>query len=129
MRQTAPRWQQVGRVRANAPVQAGTSAAADVLNYEAQVFDHYRLRCACCDAIDDLTIDHVTGRNWDGGPPTATPQFRRWLVSNGFPGGYQTLCRPCKASKRSGLRCRIHNPAYVRKNEHKAWMRGTNAEE
>ena len=56
-------------MRANAPVQAGTSAAADALNYEAQVFDHYRLRCACCGAIDDLTIDHVTGRNWDGGPP------------------------------------------------------------
>jgi len=31
MRQTAPRWQQVGRVRANARVQAGTSAAADAL--------------------------------------------------------------------------------------------------
>jgi hypothetical protein len=57
-------------------VQAGTSAAADALKYEAQVFDHYRWRCACRGAIDDLTIDHLTGRNWGWWPPNS-----RTLVS------------------------------------------------
>ncbi len=31
----------------------------------------------------------------------------RWLIRNGFPEGFQTLCMPCNSSKRDGDRCRL----------------------
>jgi hypothetical protein len=78
----------------------------------AQVFGHYGWACECCGATENLTIDHVNGdgkqhreelfgRN--GGAGTA--QFYAWLIREGFPDGYQALCRSCNTSKGSGESC------------------------
>jgi len=39
------------------------------------------------------------------------PETPRWLVKNGFPEGFQTLCRPCNVSKKRGTRCRLKHQA------------------
>lgn len=80
----------------------------------AKVFDHYGWSCACCGATERLTIDHVNGDGaahrielygtdrGKGGVP-----FYAWLVRQGFPPGYQTLCLSCNSSKQGGDRCRL----------------------
>jgi hypothetical protein len=74
----------------------------------AAIFAHYGEVCACCGTTDRLSIDHVNGL--DGGPGT-TDGYRLycWLRRTGFPDGYQTLCRPCNASKQTGDRCRLRH--------------------
>lgn len=76
------------------------------------VFGHYGRACACCGTTERLTIDHVNG---DGAEHRAAMRNRggghtyHWLVVNGFPSGFQTLCWPCNNSKARGLRCRINH--------------------
>jgi hypothetical protein len=77
---------------------------------KAEVLAHYGETCACCGTADDLSFDHIEGggathRLTDIGSWNMT----RWLISNGFPDGYQTLCRPCNASKSCGDSCLLHN--------------------
>jgi hypothetical protein len=92
--------------------EAGRQRNADL---KAQVLAHYGDVCACCGTSDRLSIDHVNG---DGrqhrtelfGHPqrggTGT-RYWAWLIQQGFPAGYQTLCRPCNSSKGTGERCRL----------------------
>jgi hypothetical protein len=101
----------------NAPMRARYAEIRD------QVFDHYGRVCSCpgCGATSSLTVDHVNG---DGrqhraelSPSTShsghSNVLYRWLVKNGFPAGFQTLCRPCNASKDDGSVCQLDhaNPA------------------
>jgi hypothetical protein len=77
-----------------------------------QVFDHYGRACACCGATENLQIDHVDGggtahRITLFGYRGETYMFYRWLIRQGFPPGYQTLCGPCNSSKHAGLACRL----------------------
>jgi hypothetical protein len=81
----------------------------------AEIFRHYGEVCACCGTSEDLTIDHVQGNGGEHrralGYVAAGMQFYRWLRRNGFPDGYQTLCRRCNRSKGSSERCRLpHRP-------------------
>ena len=82
-----------------------------------QVFDHYGRACACCGTTEDLTADHVDGNGRAhrielfGRANAAGKDFWRWLVSQGFPPGFQTLCRPCNRSKGTGLRCKLEQTA------------------
>lgn len=74
-----------------------------------RIFAHYGTSCACCGTADNLTIDHINGdgkqhREEIGKDGNA---FYVWLINNGFPGGFQVLCRPCNASKNDGDHCRI----------------------
>lgn len=78
-----------------------------------QVFAHYGQSCACCGTAADLTIDHVNG---DGREHRAEVfglrggggyEIHLWLIGNGFPDGFQALCRPCNASKRRGKGCKL----------------------
>ena len=39
--------------------------------------------------------------------------FYAWLVRNGFPEGFQTLCWPCNKSKDTGDRCRLDHAQEV----------------
>lgn len=75
------------------------------------VLDHYGRRCACCGSTEELQIDHVNGggtaHRESLGLKGAGSNFHRWLVKQGFPGGFQTLCRPCNRSKFDGERCRL----------------------
>jgi len=74
------------------------------------VFGAYGEVCACCGGAEHLGLDHVNG---DGKSHRAEMgginayQFYRWLIDNGFPAGYQTLCGACNSSKGTGPACRI----------------------
>ena len=73
------------------------------------VLDHYGRSCACCGTMKRLGIDHVNG---DGKEHRAqigmgSSRLYRWLIANGFPGGFQVLCGWCNQSKADGERCRI----------------------
>jgi hypothetical protein len=78
-----------------------------------QVYAHYGLECACCGTTERLTIDHVDGRGREhklelfGQSRVSSVKIHRWLVRNGFPDGFQVLCRSCNSSKRRGHHCRI----------------------
>ena len=65
---------------------------------------HYGKVCACCGESNEkfLTIDHMDGngaahrrqlKHWGSGV-----QFYRWLVKQGLPDGYRTLCFNCNAA-------------------------------
>jgi hypothetical protein len=67
--------------------------------------------CACCSSGEGLSIDHVNGNGKDHHESTGkrgfgTP-FWRWLIEQGFPPGYQVLCKSCNSSKGRGKRCRL----------------------
>ncbi len=86
-----------------------------------KAFAHYGTSCACCGTTERLTIDHIDG---DGeyhrwllfGAQESGHHFYAWLVREGFPPGYQVLCRPCNVSKSAGERCRLWHgdPAFNR---------------
>lgn len=70
--------------------------------------------CWCCSSGEDLVVDHVDGNGPSHrlelfGEQRAGLRFYLWLIKEGFPGGYQTLCRPCNSSKRNGDRCRLEH--------------------
>ncbi len=80
--------------------------------YRTAVFDHYGWTCACpgCGSVNDITIDHVNGGGKEHRAEIGK-DFYGWLVRNGFPDGFQTLCRACNRSKGDGERCRLgHAP-------------------
>lgn len=60
-----------------------------------QVFEHYGTECVFCHSTDDLHIDHMSG---NGSGESGTEFYRR-LIKEGFPEGYQTLCRQCNMAK------------------------------
>ena len=80
----------------------------------ALVFNHYGHVCACCSTDKKLQIDHINGNGAQhraelfGDPRKSGDRFYHWLVNNGFPDGYQPLCRPCNTSKGEGTHCRLH---------------------
>jgi len=79
----------------------------------ALVVAHYGDACACCGSADRLSIDHVNG---DGAEHraeigTSGDEIVRWLISNGFPDGFQILCMLCNKSKDRGERCRRDHTA------------------
>lgn len=93
----------------------------------AAVLFAYGLSCACCDldatesyaAWAQMTIDHIAGDGEEHRARVMSPangwrasggaKFYRWLIKNGFPSGYQTLCLPCNVSKGSSERCRLEH--------------------
>jgi hypothetical protein len=79
----------------------------------ALVFNHYGHVCACCGTDKKLQIDHINGGGAQhrlelfGDPRSGGDKFYCWLLNNGFPDGYQPLCRPCNTSKGEGTGCRL----------------------
>lgn len=76
------------------------------------------MACACCGATERLSIDHIAGNGGEhradiGSYGSGSTSFSRWLVMQGFPPGYQVLCRSCNASKRETSACRLHNRSDV----------------
>lgn len=76
-----------------------------------KVFDHYGRACACCGVARQLTIDHVNGDGREHRARIGVRTLYVWLVRNGFPDGFQTLCRPCNRSKGTGPVCRLDHSA------------------
>lgn len=84
------------------------------------VFAHYGAACACCGATDDLTIDHKAGDGaqhrqelFGDSQRCGADRFYVWLIRQGFPAAYQTLCRACNISKGRGGRCRLSHEMAV----------------
>ena len=101
-RESVRRWREANREESREQQQRSIS------KLKAAVLDHYGHECACCGATDRLTVDHINGdgdqhRQQVGGGWA----IYRWIIANGFPDGFQILCRPCNTSKRGGPRCRI----------------------
>lgn len=84
------------------------AAVAGRIRTRQRVFAHYGTHCACCGETEDLTIDHVNGggaaHREEVGNRGGLPFFK-WLIRNGFPAGFQTLCSPCNLNKGEGPRC------------------------
>jgi hypothetical protein len=78
-----------------------------------KVFGHYGRQCACCGSTEQLAIDHVNGgggrHRAEVGP--TSDRIYYWLVTNGFPSGFQTLCKSCNSSKGNGESCRLNHAA------------------
>lgn len=78
-----------------------------------EVFAHYGGRCTCCGTTEALSIDHIDGKGGDhreelfGRRNSSSFAFHMWLRRNGYPSGYQVLCRPCNLSKCQNARCHI----------------------
>lgn len=73
----------------------------------ALAFDYYGRMCACCGSTERLSIDHVNGDRAAKGRKRRGAEFYRWLITQGFPDGYQTMCGSCNASKGTGDRCHL----------------------
>ena len=84
--------------------------------YFGQILAHYGSFCACCGTTDNLTLDHIEPerrKNCRGWDPIAA--YKK-VIDDGFPAGYQILCKPCNTSKGTLKACTlIHgiNGAYV----------------
>jgi hypothetical protein len=79
-----------------------------VIRLKTQALTYYgngKLACVKCgygENINALTIDHINGcgtknRLANGG---SGYKFYYWLIKNGCPEGYQTLCANCQAIKK-----------------------------
>jgi hypothetical protein len=109
-RETARLW------RESNPERAAEVRRAGVARYNQRVrvavLDHYGRECACCGSTDRLQIDHVDGRGREHrqelfGNQRAGPPFYAWLIKQGFPAGFQSLCLRCNRSKGDGPACRL----------------------
>ena len=106
-RETQRRW----RIANREYLRARRRRYSDALRQE--VFGHYGSECACCGATENLTIDHVNGGGGEhraalfGTGKVAGVRFWLWLIKNGFPPGFQSLCWPCNSSKANRDRCQL----------------------
>lgn len=55
--------------------------------------DHYGHKCAFCGSTEKLGMDHIGGNN--GNSPRGGVTLWRWLIRNGFPSEFRTLCNRC----------------------------------
>jgi len=76
-------------------------------NRKVEVLTHYgggKLACIKCGYtnVSALSIDHIEGGGNKQRKSTlrASSSFYRWLKSEGYPSGYQTLCMNCQFVKR-----------------------------
>ncbi len=83
-------------------------AKANRIKIKIQVITHYgngKISCTKCPEVRlaALTIDHING---GGGihrkelKRIRGENWYKWLIKNGFPDGYQTLCMNCQFVKR-----------------------------
>lgn len=95
----------------------GTKYSAELYNKnKSMVFDHYGWSCVCCGENNEpfLSIDHIEGNGAEHRKELGTRSLYQWLVSNGFPDGFQTMCLNCNFAKKQKLQCPHHNdPNFV----------------
>lgn len=105
------------RHRRAAPEKVRAAKREEYRALKRELFDHYGWRCACCGTGANLSIDHVDGdgaehRAMVTGDPTGHKGgdgIYREIRRQGFPPGYQTLCRACNNSKKNSPVCRLHH--------------------
>lgn len=83
-----------------------------------QVFAHYGMTCAQCGCVEfaQLSVDHIHGggnahRRALFGRSGETTRFYAWLIHQGFPIGYRTLCVACNRAQGWTVK---HRPRIVR---------------
>ena len=74
-------------------------------SYKRKVLTHYgngKLACTKCgyNDIRALSIDHINGKGSEHRDSIKHANVYVWLVKNGYPEGYQTLCMRCQWIKR-----------------------------
>jgi hypothetical protein len=87
------------------------------------VISHYGnglVKCVLCDEkrFPALTIDHINGGGTKERKSTKRigSTFYKWLIDNGFPNGYRTLCMSCQFVERDRM---YQDP--LRSNQVKLW--------
>lgn len=104
------------QARAADPEEHRARVRRDIERNRTAVFEHYGWVCTCCGSTDRPTIDHING---DGRQHREQVRcgsgsgLYRWLVRNGFPEGFQTLCWPCNDSKKNGPKCRLNHTGHL----------------
>jgi 5-methylcytosine-specific restriction endonuclease McrA len=73
-----------------------------------ECFAHYGKQCVCCGRFQQLEIDHVIPQARSFAKKISGTSLYYRLRREGFPPGFQTLCRSCNASKNTGTWCLIH---------------------
>lgn len=66
------------------------------------ILDHYGDICAYCGSTDNLQIDHIDGNGAAHRKEmhiVAGNGTYAWLKKNGFPEGFQVLCKCCNGAK------------------------------
>jgi len=68
------------------------------------VLTHYSnglLKCSCCGetTYEFLCLDHVDGGGNDHRRKLGSRYIYSWLITQGFPSGYQVLCHNCNQAK------------------------------
>lgn len=70
-----------------------------------KVLDHYGAKCACCGESEPafLAMDHIGGggnkHRRELGARSGSLKMYRWIINNGFPDTFQTLCHNCNQAK------------------------------
>lgn len=66
-----------------------------------RVLENYGLSCACCGEghIEFLAIDHINGGGSKQKKTLGNLHIYSWIIRNGFPKGFQTLCHNCNSAK------------------------------
>jgi hypothetical protein len=84
-----------------------------------EVFTHYcggepRCQCLGCKTtfIEFLQLDHVIGNGAahrkENNLGTGGARLWRWVRANGYPEGFQMLCRNCNGAKFTRTLCPLH---------------------
>ena len=96
------------------PQTALTQVKSRAVQLKTEVLARYGTVCACCSTSEYLSIDHVDGDGaahrlelYGHAQKGGGAQFYLWLKSNGYPDGYQILCRRCNRSKGDGDHCQM----------------------
>jgi len=103
--ENSKRWYQahkeVIREKTNRNVEHLLAHRRRVIEVKRMVLSYYgngKVACVKCgfDNMHALSIDHINGREGKG----RIVSFYYWLIRNGYPEGYQTLCMNCQWIKR-----------------------------
>jgi hypothetical protein len=89
-----------------------------------EVFTHYcggppRCQCPGCNTtyIEFLQLDHVTGNGAmhrkENNLGTGGARLWRWVRANGYPAGFQVLCRNCNGAKFNRPQCPLHGRDHI----------------
>lgn len=102
------RWSKLNKARKETPTgieYANRKRESQIKRRELEkdtVFQHYGKQCVVCGFDDEraLTIDHKNQRGTDHRMPNGKrytgPWLYRWLIKNGLPEGFRTLCANCQ---------------------------------
>lgn len=98
------------RYRTDNPLKTREQADKALVRYHRfrrECLQHYGEECACCteSRYEFLALDHIGGTGAKHRLELGTVNICRWLIKNGFPTGFRTLCHNCNFATKDGKRC------------------------